>query len=202
MEEAFVEGSEIPKRTVKNIRLPINEAGQIDWDSASDKHKQAFIDAIKADPNGILQNIQEEAGQQPSAESADPTGVADATVLAGANAIMIAEAFLIAIFGHKLAPPLKELHPIVAIKACAVTMEEMAPVMPECKRIIKRYVPMEYLGQEYQDLAIVGQHLIKLSMAKFKACVDLAIEIENMKAGRTNKPNGRAVIDAEPVKPQ
>ena len=96
MEEAFVEGSEIPKRTVKNIRLPINEAGQIDWDSASDKHKQAFIDAIKADPNGILQNIQEEAGQQPSAESADPTGVADATVLAGANAIMIAEAFLIA----------------------------------------------------------------------------------------------------------
>jgi hypothetical protein len=78
-------------------------------------------------------------------------------------------------------------------------MEDMKPVMPECKRIMKRYIPTEYLGQEYQDIAIVGQHLMKLSMAKFKACVDLAMEIEKMKNAQSpSKPNGRVVIDAEP----
>jgi hypothetical protein len=201
-DEAFVESEETPRRTLKSIKLPVNEDGSINWDAASAKHTQAFIDAIKADPNGILKNIQEEAGQQPSADSgeANPTGIADASVLAAANGLMIAEALLIAGFGHKIAPPLKSLHPVVAIKACAVTMEEMQPVMPECKRIMKRYIPVEYLGQEYQDIAIVGQHLIKLSMTKFKACVDLAMEIEKMKASAANKPNGHAnvVIDAEP----
>jgi hypothetical protein len=201
MDDAFVETADTPTRKVRSIKLPVNEDGSINWTDASDKHKQTFIDAIKADPNGILQNIQEEAGQQPVDSGSDnPTGIADASVLAAANGLMIAEALLIAGFGHKIAPPLKSLHPVVAIKACAVTMEEMQPVMPECKRIMKRYIPTEYLGQEYQDIAIVGQHLIKLSMAKFKACVDLAMEIEKMKAGAANKPNGRAnvVIDAEP----
>ena len=200
-QEAFVENNsqETRSRSVRNIKLPTNEDGSIDWEACSDKHKQAFIDAIKADPNGILQNIQEEAGQQPSEE---PSGIADASVLAAANGIMIAEALLISTFGHKIAPPLKSLHPVVAIKACSVTMEDMQPVMPECKRIMKRYIPTEYLGAEYQDLAIVGQHLIKLSMAKFKACVDLAIEIERVKqSGGQSKPNGRVIIDAGPVQP-
>jgi hypothetical protein len=200
MDDAFVETSDTPKRTVRSIKLPVNEDGSINWADASDKHKQAFIDAIKADPNGILQNIQEEAGQQPTESGEEnPTGIADASVLAAANGLMIAEALLISGFGHKIAPPLKSLHPVVAIKACAVTMEDMKPVMPECKRIMKRYIPTEYLGQEYQDIAIVGQHLMKLSMAKFKACVDLAMEIEKMKNAQSpSKPNGRVVIDAEP----
>jgi hypothetical protein len=202
-DDAFVEAKTTERiRSVRNIKLPTNEDGSIDWEACSDKHKQAFIDAIKADPNGILQNIQEEAGSSSAPSGSDnPTGIADASVLAAANGLMIAEALLISGFGHKIAPPLKHLHPVVAIKACSVTMEEMAPVMPECKRIMKRYIPAEYLGSEYQDLAIVGQHLIKLSMAKFKACVDLAMEIEKMKNGTTpSKPNGRVIIDAEPTK--
>jgi len=200
--DAFVESTETRTRSVKSIKLPTNEDGSIDWDACPDKHKQAFIDAIKADPNGILQNIQEEAGQ-PSGEprSNKPTGIADASVLAAANGLMVAEALLISAFGHKIAPPLKNLHPVVAIKACSVSMKEMEPVMPECKRIMKRYIPVEYLGQEYQDLAVVGQHLIKLSMEKFKACVDLAIEIERVKsAAAPGKTNGKVVIDAEPLK--
>lgn len=201
MDEAFVESEESPRRTVKAIRLPVKEDGSIDWETASEKHKQAFISAIKTDPNGILQNIQEEAGQKTTESgSANPTGIADASVLAAANGLMIAEALLIAGLGHKIAPPLKNLHPVVAIKACAVTMEEMQPVMPECKRIMKRYIPVEYLGEEYQDLAIVGQHLIKLSMAKFKACVDLALEIEKAKQTTASKPNGKpnVVINGDP----
>ena len=203
-EDAFVEAEQTERtRSVRNIKLPTNEDGSIDWEACPDKHKQAFIEAIKADPNGILQNIQEEAGSSSAPSSSDnPTGIADASVLAAANGLMIAEALLISGFGHKIAPSLKHLHPVVAIKACSVTMEEMEPVMPECKRIMKRYIPVEYLGAEYQDLAIVGQHLIKLSMAKFKACVDLAMEIERMKNGQSpSKPNGRVIIDAaEPEK--
>jgi hypothetical protein len=198
MDDAFVENQETPKRTVKAIRLPVNENGTINWPEASEKHKQAFIEAIKTDPNGILENIKEEAGDK--VISSNPTGIADATVLAAANGIMIAEALLISGFGHKIAPPLKNLHPVVAIKACTVSMEEMEPVLPECKRIMKRYIPTEYLGEEYQDIAVVGQHLIKLSMAKFKACVDLALKIEEMKAAQQpSKPNGRVIIDAEPM---
>lgn len=199
-QDAFVEAgsSDTRTRSVRNIKLPTNEDGSIDWEACPDKHKQAFIDAIKADPNGILQNIQEEAGQQGSSPA--PDGIADATVLAAVNAVMVVEAIGVTTIGPRFAPPLKNLHPVVAIKACSVSMEEIQPVMPECKRIIKRYIPSEYLGQEYQDIAIVAQHLMKLSAEKFKACVELAMEIERMKAGSANKPNGRVVIDAEPAK--
>lgn len=199
---AFVESNSEPRtRSVRNIKLPTNQDGSIDWDACSDKHKQAFIDAIKADPNGILQNIQEEAGSSSATSpDAEPEGIADATVLAAVNAVMIIEAIGITTIGPRFAPPLKNLHPVVAIKACSISMEEIQPVMPACKRIIKRYVPSEYLGQEYQDLAIVGEHLLKMSAQKFKTCVEIAMEIERMKAGSANKPNGRVVIDAEATK--
>lgn len=201
-QDAFVESnSEVRTRSVKSIKLPLKDDGSIDWESTSEKHTQAFIDAIKADPNGILQNIQEEAGQSGvGTADAEPSGIADATVLAAANALMVVEAVGVCGIGPKFAPVLKNLHPLVAIKACSVSLEDIKPVMPACKRIIKRYVPIEYLGAEYQDLAIVGEHLLKLSAEKFKACIDLAKEIENMKAGSANKPNGRVIIDAEPTK--
>lgn len=197
-DEAFTESSDsIPRRTAKTLKLNLKEDGSIDWESTSDKHTQAFIHAVEIDPNGILDNIKEQAGT--STPDDEPSGIADATVLTATNLVMCAEALLITAFGSKIAPPLKNLHPIIAIKACAVSMEELQPVMPAAKRIIKRYVPAEYLGQEYQDLAIVGEHLLKLSVAKFKACVDLALEIEKMKAGAAHKPNGRVIIDATPV---
>jgi hypothetical protein len=193
-EEAFVESQQEEPRTrsPKSIKLSLNEDGSIDWENTAEKHSKAFINAVKVDPNGILDNIKEEAGT--SKPDDEPEGIADATIVAAANAVMVVEALGITAVGPKFSPVLKNLHPIVAIKACSVSLEEMQPVMPECKRIIKRYVPVEYLGQEYQDLAVVGEHLLKLSAAKFKACVDLAIEIENMKAGTAHKPNGRVTI--------
>jgi hypothetical protein len=154
------------------------------------------------DPNGILNNIREEAGQTKSPDD-EPEGVADATVLAAANILMVGEGLGISWIGPKFAPVLSNLHPLVSIKACTVTLDEIKPVMPAAKRIIKRYVPLEYLGQEYQDLAIVGEHLLKLSAQKFKDCVDLAMHIEAVKHGQASKANGRAtVIDAEvePIK--
>jgi hypothetical protein len=192
-EHAFVESTPTDTETrsrSKFLKLSLNEDGSIDWDSTSQKHTQAFIDAVKADPNGILQNIKEEAGS--STRDDEPEGIADATVLAVTNALMVVEALGITYFGPKIASPLKNLHPIVAIKACTVSLDEMTPVMPACKRIIKRYVPLEYLGAEYQDLAIVGEHLIKLSAAKFKACIDLAVELERLKReAEIIPPNGR-----------
>lgn len=173
------------------------EDGSIDWDSASEKHKQLFIDAIKTDPNGILQNIQEEAGTK-SAGGDEPEGIADATVLTAANLVMTVEALGVTAIGPKFAPVLRNLHPVVAIKACSVTMEELKPIMPAAKRIIKRYVPTKYLGQEYQDLAIVGEHLLKMSGEKFKKCIELAMEIEKLKAAQANRPNGQATtIDGQ-----
>ncbi len=191
-EEAFVESESTARRSAKSIKLPLMDDGSIDWDKASDKHKQAFIDAIKADANGILQNIQEEAGQQPTSSEDEPEGIADATVLTAANLVMTVEALGVTALGPKFAPVLKNLHPVVAIKACSVTMEELKPVMPAAKRIIKRYVPTKYLGQEYQDIAIVGEHLLKMSTEKFKKCIELAIEIERMKTAGAARPNGQA----------
>jgi hypothetical protein len=197
-DEAFVEIDQTSRRTLKSIKLPVNEDGSIDWDKASDKHKEAFIEAIKADPNGILQNIQEEAGKQPSPD-AEPEGIADATVLALTNCVMVVEAIGIVGVGPRIGfPVLKNLNPVVAIKACTVTMDDIKPVMPAAKRIIKRYVPTEYLGQEYQDLAIVGEHLLKLSAAKFKACIELSIELERMKNGHAKSgPNGQVIIEGK-----
>jgi hypothetical protein len=175
-DEAFVESTEEPTRVSgKKFSLPLTEDGSIDWDNASDKHKRLFIQAIKSDPNGILQNIQEEAGAAPA-----DTGIADATVVAAANAILAVEAIGFTTIGPRFAPVLKNLHPVVAISACTVTEEEMQPVMPAAKRIIAEYMPPE-LGK-YQDLIVVGQHLLKLSAAKFKHCIDLAMEIERVKA--------------------
>lgn len=198
-DSAFVESPDERRtsRSAKSLKLPLKEDGSIDWENASEKHTQSFIDAIKADPNGILQNIREEAGT--STPDDEPEGIADATVLAATNAVMVVEALGITAIGSRFAPVLKNLHPVVAIKACTVTMEEIQPVMPACKRIIKRYVPSNYLGQEYQDLAIVGEHLLKLSAAKFKACVELAMQIEQMKTGSTHKPNGRVTIIEGPA---
>lgn len=201
IDNAFVESSEPKTRSVKSIKLPLKEDGSIDWESTSEKHTQAFIDAIKTDPNGILENIREEAGASGSVADSEPSGIADATVLAATNAVMIVEALGVCTIGKRFAPVLSNLHPIVAIKACTVTLEEIAPVMPAAKRIIKRYTPAKYLGQEFQDIAIVGEHLLKLSAQKFKACVDLAMEIERMKASAApNKVNGRSVIDGDPTK--
>lgn len=198
---AFVESTpEEPRvRSVKAIKLPLKEDGSIDWESTSGKHTQAFIDAIKTDPNGILDNIKEEAGSKTPDD--EPSGIADATVLAAANAIMVVEALGVTTIGPKFAPVLSNLHPLVAIKACSITEEEIKPVMPACKRIIKRYVPIEYLGAEYQDIAIVAQHLMKLSAQKFKDCIDLAMEIEARRASpQRNKVNGHNVtIDATPA---
>jgi hypothetical protein len=189
-------------RSVKSIKLPLKEDGSIDWESTSEKHTQAFIDAIKVDPNGILQTCREESGGVSSSSGDDtgPSDIADATVLAGANIVMAANALGVRYIGGRFYPVLKNLHPVVAIKACTVTMDEIKPVMPAAKRIIKRYVPTKYIGPEFQDIAIVGEHLLKLSAAKFKSCIELAMEIEKMKAGQANKPNGRVVIDAEPTK--
>lgn len=190
-DEAFVETTTRSKPP-KSIKLVMNENGSIDWDSTSEKNTSAFIEAIKVDPNGILQNIKEEAGS-PSTDE-EPSGIADATVLTAANALMVVEAIGVSTIGTKFAPVLKNLHPVVAIKACTVSMEEIKPILPAAKRIINRYVPTKYLGAEYQDIAIVGEHLIKLSAQKFKACVDLAMEIERMKHSTAERPNGRANV--------
>jgi hypothetical protein len=193
-EAAFVESTDEPIVRGKKLSLPLTEDGSIDWDSASDKHKKLFIQAIKSDPNGILQNIQEEATDAPAG-----SGIADATVVALTNVLFVVEAIGITTLGPKAAPVLANLHPVVAIKACTVTEEEMKPVMPAAKRIIADLLPPEYL--EYQDWAIVGEHLVKLSAAKFKACIDLAMEIEQRKQNPSyNKVNGSGVvIDAEPT---
>lgn len=196
-EAAFVEpeSSDEPMVRGKRVSLPLTEDGSIDWDAASDKHKKLFIQAIKADANGILQNIQEEATGTPAKES----GIADATVVAAANIIFGVEAVAFTTIGARAVPILGNLHPIVAIQACMVTEEEMAPVMEPAKRILKDLLPPEVL--EYQDWAIVGEHVMKLSAAKFKACVDLAMEIERAKqAGSQTRhgSNGGVVIDAEP----
>lgn len=196
-DDAFVESQEsTPRKSSKSMKLNLKEDGSIDWESTPDKHTQAFIKAVEVDPNGILDNIKEQAGT--STPDDEPSGIADATVLTATNLVMVVEALGISTIGTKFAPVLKNLHPVVAIKACAVSMEELKPVMPAAKRVIKRYIPSEYLGQEYQDLTILGEHLVKLSVAKFKACIDLAIEIEKMKAGESSKPNGRVtIIDGE-----
>lgn len=196
-EESADSSESVSRKSPKAIKLNLKEDGSIDWDTTSDKHTSAFIHAVEVDPNGILDNIKEQAGT--SSPDDEPSGIADATVLTTVNLVMAVEALCISGVGPKFAPPLKNLHPVVAIKACAVSMEELKPVMPAAKRVLKRYVPVEYLGQEYQDLAIVGEHLLKLSVAKFKACVDLAIEIEKMKMGQTKTgPNGRVeIIDGE-----
>lgn len=189
---AFVESGaeEEAPRHVKNLRLPINPDGTIDWDSATDKHKKAFIEAIKSDPSGILQNIQEEAGGEVSGPE-----IADSTVVALANAIFIVEGIAYAKIGPKIVPVLSNLHVFVAIKACMVTREEMEPIMEPCKRIIARYTPAEYL--QYQDWAVIGEHLIRLSAAKFHACIELAQKIEQMKNGATpSRVNGGVVIEA------
>lgn len=192
--EAFIEsgGEEEPRASVRNLRLPVNPDGTIDWDSASDKHKKAFIEAIKADPNGILANIQEEATGTPDAASQ----VADATVVALANALFIVEGIAYATIGKRIVPVMAHLHPIVAIKACMVTAEDMEPVMEPCKRLIARYAPPQLL--EYQDWAVVGEHLIKLSAIKFHQCLELAQQIEKMKKGQaTSGPNGGVVIEGQ-----
>jgi hypothetical protein len=64
--------------------------------------------------------------------------------------------------------------------------------MEPSKRLIARYMPPQFL--EYQDFAVVGEHLLKLSTEKFKACLELAIQIENMKASgpAPEKANGHA----------
>ena len=110
---------------------------------------------------------------------------------------MVVEAISISLFGKRFIPVLSNLHPVVAIKACTVSMDEVKPILPAAKRIINRYVPTKYLGQEYQDIAIVGEHLIKLGAAKLKSCVDLAMEIERMKQGKTERVNGRANVTIE-----
>lgn len=192
-DEAFVESIDEPIIRGKRVSIPLADDGSFDWDNASDKHKKLFIQAIKADPQGILQNIQEEAAE-PSAES----GIADATVVAAANVILAVEAVGFTTIGARAVPVLKNLHPIVAIKACSVTEEEMKPVMPAAKRIIARYIPPDVM--KYQDFVVVGEHLMKLSAIKFKACVDLAMEIERVKqAGQPtsyttpNGPNGKTI---------
>lgn len=187
---AFIEsGEEEPRSRTRNIRLPMNDDGTIDWESAQDKHKKAFIQAIQSDPSGILQNIQEEA----NAEVTGPQ-VADATVVALANVFFIAEGIVFSIVGSKIVPQFKHLHPVVAIKACTVTAEEMEPVMEPSKRLIARYMPPQFL--EYQDFAVVGEHLLKLSTQKFKACLELAMEIEKMKAaGAPERANGHAAAN-------
>lgn len=197
IEEAFVEPGSNEDTVVrgKRVSLPLTEDGSIDWDAASEKHKKLFIQAIKADANGILQNIQEEASGAPAKES----GIADATVVAAANVIFGIEAVAFTTIGARAMPILKNVHPIVAVQACMVTEEEMAPVMEPAKRILKDLLPPEVL--EYQDWAVVGQHVMKLSAAKFKMLVDLGMEIERAKqAGSQTRhgSNGGVIIDAEP----
>lgn len=193
-ETAFVESpdDESPRIKAKRITLPISEDGSIDWDNASDKHKKIFIEAIKSDPNGILQNIKEEA--------AEPSGpaIADASVVAAANLILSVEAIGFTTIGARAVPVLHNLHPLVAIKACTVTAEEMEPVMEPAKRILAELIPPEVM--KYQDWVVVGEHLLKLSAIKFKACVDLAMEIERVKQAGSPRTghgsNGGIVIDA------
>jgi len=191
--DAFVENSEEEYvSSIKNLRLPVNPDGTIDWESASQKHKDAFLHAIKTDPNGILQNIQEEAGESVTDSGGE---IADSTVVALANAIFIVEGVAFATIGKRIVPVLSNLHPFVAIKACTVTREDMEPVMEPAKRIVARLTPSKWL--QYQDFAVVGEHLLKLSAEKFKACIDLAQKIEQMKNGISRKPNGGVVIDAQ-----
>jgi hypothetical protein len=180
-------------RPLKSIKLAMNEDGTINWDGMSERHIDAFIDAIKKDPKGILDNIKEEASQSPDEE---PTGIADATVLTCVNLIMVIEAIGMTTLGPRYVPVLRNLHPAVAVKACAVEMDQIKPIMAPAKRIIKRYVPLDYLSQEYQDIFIVGEHIIGMGITKFKDCVALAKEIENQRSTPTQRTNGK-VVDAE-----
>lgn len=193
-DDAFQESGESPARkSSKSLKLLLNTDGSIDWESSLDKHKEAFIKAIEVDPNGILQNIQEQAGEQPSAPT-NPTGIADSTVLAAANLLMVGEALLFTTIGAKLAPPLAFVHPVVGIKACAVSMDDIQPIIEPGKRIIKRYVPDKYLTAEFQDIAVCAEHLAKLSVAKFKACVELGVEIQKRITTAQTKPNGAQAV--------
>ena len=193
MPDAFQESSQetTAVRSAKSLKLALNTDGSIDWESSLEKHKEAFIRAIEVDPNGILQNIQEQAGETPST---NPTGIADSTVLGFVNLIMVGEAILYSTVGAKLATPLKFVHPVVAIKACAVSMKDIEPIMEPGKRIIKRYVPDKYLTQEFQDIAVCAEELAKLSIAKFKACVELGVEIQH----RLMSPNNQSTNEAPP----
>ena len=202
-ESAFVESTPTTEegsyrgRPLKNIKLAMTEDGVIDWESTSPRHTDAFINAIKNDPNGILKNIQEEAGKESSEAEDIGSGISDGVVLTCMNVVMITEAVLFSTVGQRFAPVLKNLHPVVAIKACAVEMDDIKPILPAAKRMIKRYVPMEYLDQEYQDIFIVAEHLVALSAVKFKQCIELAQQIEQLKYSAANKPNGQAsVVDA------
>lgn len=186
--EAFVENTEdqTPVVYVRNLKLPMNEDGTIDWDSAPDKHKKAFIQAIQNDPSGILANIQEEAGEQSS-----ETAISDSTVLTLTNAIFMIEGVGFSLVGRRFVPVLKHLHPLVAIKACTVTRDELEPVMEPAKRIVARFMPPNLL--QYQDLIVVGEYFVRLSAIKFKACIDLAVQIQKLTAGGIpDKANGHA----------
>lgn len=195
-DDAFVE-SDNPRRASKKLSLPLMEDGSIDWDNASDKHKSLFIDAIKADPNGILQNIREEAG---NSGVEVPGKIADTTVLAAANLVMVAEAIAVSVFpGPRMVPVLQNLHPVVAIRACAVSMEDIKPILEPGKRLIEEFIPEKYLDQKWQDLAMCAEHLAKVGAVKFKACIDMAMEIEKMKQHGYQTANGTngKVVDAQ-----
>lgn len=199
-DDAFIESQETSRRSTRSIKLPLKENGAIDWENASEKNTAAFVEAIKVDPNGILQNIQEEAGATVTSET---EGLSDATVVAAANLVMVIEAIALSVFPvPRFFPVLHNLAPIVAVKACAVSRKELEPIMEPSKRLIQKYIPDKYLSQDWQDIAVIAEHLGKISGEKFAACLKLANEIERMKqsGGTANGPNGRVVIDAEPTK--
>lgn len=170
-DDAFVESQDEPRRSPRKLTLPLMADGSIDWDNALDKHKESFIEAIKADPNGILQNIREEAG----AAAEVPEGIADTTVLAAANLVMVVEAIALSVFpGPRVVPQLQHLHPVIAIKACSVSMEDITPILEPGKRLIKEFVPEKFLDQKWQDVAVCAEHLAKVGAIKFQACLKLS----------------------------
>jgi hypothetical protein len=187
-QEAFVEQPQEENDAVQPSQLTLHlaEDGTIDW-TASDQ--SAFIHTITNDSTTL-----EIIGA--AVEDQGPT-VADATVLAAVNTIMGVEAIAISTLGPRVAPVLKEVKLPVALKACLVTKEEIEPILEPAKRIIVKYTPAAWL--EYQDFAVVLEHIGKLSGEKFAQCIALGVAIQNQRKVQEVQPGQQPVNGKEQI---
>lgn len=183
-EDAFVETEiEEPSPSTQQTRVTLRIAadGRIDWSAIADDKLSALVEAITQDPQAAqILGVSNPQGE-PEIEV-----VADSTVLAVVNVIMLAQAIVTSTAGQRIVPVLKNIPPAVAIKACMVSSEEVEPILAPSKRLVAKYVPETWL--QHQDWGVVVEHLGKLSAARFQECIRLAGEIERMKKARPVTP--------------
>lgn len=173
----FTEGEfTAPKSSRVSIKLTGD--GRIDWSSMRDKTRDQLQDALKREPRSPI---------------GVPDDIADATVLACVNAVMVVEAVGISTLGPRIAPILSEIKLPVAIKACTVNLDEIRPILPAGKRLIKKYTPAQYL--EHQDIVVVVEHLGKVAAARFAQCIALAAQLRM----QASKPNGSPKVNDQPI---